>query len=207
MIFLLYDDVPGVIGRVGTLLGEAKVNIANMAVSRNREGGKALMVALARHPRGVRGDRAATRGRRRRLSGYRVTTQFVKISASVTGAGARRRITTCEDAIRAPCRVRRGAGGVRSRCACASGAREPAWSRSTRARRSSTTRRPTLPGSSARTDSATRSASPRASTPGVAAPLTGTAAASSADKQRRRSKASTTPARMCRRRASTSPTW
>jgi D-3-phosphoglycerate dehydrogenase len=44
MIFLRYDDVPGVIGRVGTLLGEAKVNIANMAVSRNREGGKALMV-------------------------------------------------------------------------------------------------------------------------------------------------------------------
>jgi D-3-phosphoglycerate dehydrogenase len=43
MIFLRYDDVPGVIGRVGTLLGEAKVNIANMTVSRNREGGKALM--------------------------------------------------------------------------------------------------------------------------------------------------------------------
>jgi D-3-phosphoglycerate dehydrogenase len=43
MIFLRYDDVPGVIGRVGTLLGEANVNIANMAVSRNREGGKALM--------------------------------------------------------------------------------------------------------------------------------------------------------------------
>ncbi len=43
MIFLRYDDVPGVIGRVGTLLGEARVNIANMTVSRNREAGKALM--------------------------------------------------------------------------------------------------------------------------------------------------------------------
>jgi D-3-phosphoglycerate dehydrogenase len=43
MIFLRYDDVPGVIGRVGTLLGEAGVNIANMTVSRNREAGKALM--------------------------------------------------------------------------------------------------------------------------------------------------------------------
>ena len=31
------------IGRVGTLLGEAGVNIANMAVSRSREAGKALM--------------------------------------------------------------------------------------------------------------------------------------------------------------------
>jgi D-3-phosphoglycerate dehydrogenase / 2-oxoglutarate reductase len=43
MIFLRYDDVPGVVGRVGTLLGEAGVNIANMAVSRSREAGKALM--------------------------------------------------------------------------------------------------------------------------------------------------------------------
>ena len=31
------------IGRVGTLFGEAGVNIANMAVSRTKEGGKALM--------------------------------------------------------------------------------------------------------------------------------------------------------------------
>jgi D-3-phosphoglycerate dehydrogenase len=43
MVLLRYDDVPGVIGRVGTLFGEARVNIANMAVSRNREGGQALM--------------------------------------------------------------------------------------------------------------------------------------------------------------------
>jgi D-3-phosphoglycerate dehydrogenase len=38
-----YDDVPGVIGRVGTLFGQSKVNIANMAVSRTRQGGKAVM--------------------------------------------------------------------------------------------------------------------------------------------------------------------
>jgi len=43
MAFLLYDDIPGVIGRVGTLFGAARVNIANMTVSRNRAGGKALM--------------------------------------------------------------------------------------------------------------------------------------------------------------------
>jgi D-3-phosphoglycerate dehydrogenase len=35
--------MPGVIGRVGTMFGEAGVNIANMAVSRTKEGGKALM--------------------------------------------------------------------------------------------------------------------------------------------------------------------
>lgn len=43
MVFFQYDDVPGVIGRVGTTFGEASVNIANMAVSRTRQGGKALM--------------------------------------------------------------------------------------------------------------------------------------------------------------------
>ena len=43
MVFFRYDDVPGVIGRVGTMFGEAGVNIANMAVSRTKEGGKALM--------------------------------------------------------------------------------------------------------------------------------------------------------------------
>jgi D-3-phosphoglycerate dehydrogenase len=44
MAFLVYDDLPGVIGRVGTMFGDAGVNIANMAVSRTTEGGKALMV-------------------------------------------------------------------------------------------------------------------------------------------------------------------
>jgi D-3-phosphoglycerate dehydrogenase / 2-oxoglutarate reductase len=43
VVLLRYDDVPGVIGRVGTLFGESGVNIANMAVSRNNQGGKALM--------------------------------------------------------------------------------------------------------------------------------------------------------------------
>ena len=43
MVFFQYDDRPGVIGRVGTLFGDAGINIANMAVSRANEGGKALM--------------------------------------------------------------------------------------------------------------------------------------------------------------------
>jgi len=50
MLLLRYDDVPGVIGRVGTELGEAGVNIANMAVSRNRERGKALMALTLDSP-------------------------------------------------------------------------------------------------------------------------------------------------------------
>ena len=43
LVLFRYDDVPGVIGRVGTVFGEAGVNIANMTVSRTRRGGKALM--------------------------------------------------------------------------------------------------------------------------------------------------------------------
>jgi len=44
LVLFRYDDIPGVIGRVGTLFGDAGVNIANMTVSRSRRGGKALMV-------------------------------------------------------------------------------------------------------------------------------------------------------------------
>jgi len=44
LVLLRYDDVPGVIGRVGTLLGDARVNIANMTVSRTHRDGRALMV-------------------------------------------------------------------------------------------------------------------------------------------------------------------
>ena len=43
MAFFRYDDIPGVIGRVGTTFGQAGVNIANMAVSRSNQGNKALM--------------------------------------------------------------------------------------------------------------------------------------------------------------------
>ena len=43
MLFAVNDDTPGMIGRLGTLLGDAGVNIANMAVSRNRQAARALM--------------------------------------------------------------------------------------------------------------------------------------------------------------------
>ena len=75
MVFFRYDDVPGVIGRVGTLFGESGVNIANMAVSRSRRGGKALMALSIDSPappelverfRGARGSttRASSRSGR-----------------------------------------------------------------------------------------------------------------------------------------------
>jgi D-3-phosphoglycerate dehydrogenase len=50
MVFFRYDDLPGVIGRVGSLFGDAGVNIANMAVSRTRKGDKALMALSIDEP-------------------------------------------------------------------------------------------------------------------------------------------------------------
>ena len=44
MAFLSYVDRPGVIGAFGRLLGDAGVNIAGMQVSRNEQGGSALVV-------------------------------------------------------------------------------------------------------------------------------------------------------------------
>jgi D-3-phosphoglycerate dehydrogenase / 2-oxoglutarate reductase len=43
MVFVRYLDRPGVIGQVGSMFGDAEINIANMAVSRTLEGDKALM--------------------------------------------------------------------------------------------------------------------------------------------------------------------
>ncbi len=44
MVFFRYVDRPGIIGKVGTILGEHGVNIATMDVGRKVEGGEALMV-------------------------------------------------------------------------------------------------------------------------------------------------------------------
>jgi D-3-phosphoglycerate dehydrogenase len=52
MVLALYDDVPGVIGRVGVMFGDAGINIANMAVSRTRQGGQALMALSIDSPAG-----------------------------------------------------------------------------------------------------------------------------------------------------------
>ncbi|MCL6105830.1 MAG: phosphoglycerate dehydrogenase [Actinobacteria bacterium] len=43
MAFFRYDDVPGMIGKVGTILGGRGINIANMNVGRKKMGGKAVM--------------------------------------------------------------------------------------------------------------------------------------------------------------------
>lgn len=44
MLVTRHNDVPGMIGRVGTILGKASVNISTMQVSREDAGGDALMI-------------------------------------------------------------------------------------------------------------------------------------------------------------------
>jgi D-3-phosphoglycerate dehydrogenase len=43
LLFLQYSDRPGIVGSVGNLLGNAKINIAGMQVARKEAGGQALM--------------------------------------------------------------------------------------------------------------------------------------------------------------------
>ncbi|MBT9171858.1 MAG: D-3-phosphoglycerate dehydrogenase [Syntrophomonadaceae bacterium] len=50
MIVSTYIDMPGVIGRVGTILGGSKINIAGMQVGRQSIGGEAVMVLQVDSP-------------------------------------------------------------------------------------------------------------------------------------------------------------
>ena len=43
-LLTMHNDVPGMIGRVGTILGEKQINIARMGVGRESKGGKAVML-------------------------------------------------------------------------------------------------------------------------------------------------------------------
>jgi D-3-phosphoglycerate dehydrogenase len=43
MLFFEYEDRPGVIGKVGTIVGQHGINIATMDVGRASRGGTALM--------------------------------------------------------------------------------------------------------------------------------------------------------------------
>jgi D-3-phosphoglycerate dehydrogenase len=50
LLFFRYVDRPGVVGMVGSILGDAGVNIAAMQVSRRRAGGEALMTLTVDSP-------------------------------------------------------------------------------------------------------------------------------------------------------------
>jgi D-3-phosphoglycerate dehydrogenase len=50
MLVVRNDDTPGMIGKVGTILGEAGVNISNMALGESPTGERALMVLAVNQP-------------------------------------------------------------------------------------------------------------------------------------------------------------
>jgi D-3-phosphoglycerate dehydrogenase len=52
MLFFEYEDRPGVIGKVGTILGQHEINIATMDVGRASRGGTALMGLTLDSPAG-----------------------------------------------------------------------------------------------------------------------------------------------------------
>ncbi len=56
LIYLRNRDVPGVIGKVGTILGEHKINIANFSLGRQGNGG------IGKERRGAQGSRRRARG-------------------------------------------------------------------------------------------------------------------------------------------------
>jgi len=50
LLFLRYADRPGVVGAVGNVLGQSKINIAGMQVARSSAGGEALMALTVDSP-------------------------------------------------------------------------------------------------------------------------------------------------------------
>jgi D-3-phosphoglycerate dehydrogenase / 2-oxoglutarate reductase len=50
MLYITNDDKPGFIGRLGTLLGESKVNIATFHLGRDKPGGSAIALVQVDQP-------------------------------------------------------------------------------------------------------------------------------------------------------------
>jgi len=50
MVYFMNNDKPGVIGQIGTIMGECNVNIAGMHLGREHEGGRALALLLVDEP-------------------------------------------------------------------------------------------------------------------------------------------------------------
>ena len=64
MLYVTNDDKPGFIGRLGTLLGENKVNIATFHLGRDKPGGSAIALVQVDQPisPGLLGKIAAVEG-------------------------------------------------------------------------------------------------------------------------------------------------
>ena len=44
MLLLAYGDRPGIIGKIGTILGQAEINIASMNLGRREKKGEAMVI-------------------------------------------------------------------------------------------------------------------------------------------------------------------
>jgi D-3-phosphoglycerate dehydrogenase len=49
-LLTVHADMPGIIGRIGTMLGDRNINIARMGLARDQKGGKALMLVSVDNP-------------------------------------------------------------------------------------------------------------------------------------------------------------
>ena len=65
MLYITNDDKPGFIGRLGTLLGENKVNIATFHLGRDKPGGSAIALVQVDQPLSRGAHRQDRRGRGR----------------------------------------------------------------------------------------------------------------------------------------------
>ena len=50
MLVINYEDRPGFIGKIGTILGEAGINIGNMSLGRRAKAGEAMVVLSVDSP-------------------------------------------------------------------------------------------------------------------------------------------------------------
>ena len=50
LLLTRHHDVPGIVGKVGTLLGEARINISTMQVARNEQGDAIMLLGIDRAP-------------------------------------------------------------------------------------------------------------------------------------------------------------
>ena len=85
LLLLTNDDAPGMVGRVGTLLGDAGINIANMTLSRSRAGGDAMMAfALDDDPPGDDPDDALDAAGSARAAALRTPQLAIRVPARGT---------------------------------------------------------------------------------------------------------------------------
>jgi len=50
LLLTRHHDVPGIVGKVGTMLGEAHINISTMQVARNERGDAIMLLGIDRAP-------------------------------------------------------------------------------------------------------------------------------------------------------------